>query len=150
MEVKIINAYVKSANNCMVSMANLTPKRLPPFLKNGTEPQFDVSASIGVTGSHTGAITINFDLATACDVASKMLGEEHKEVDESVLDAMGEIINIIAGAAKAEGLNYKISLPTISIGTGMSHRFTQNIKTIVIPFELETGSFYLEVCLRLD
>ena len=148
MDVKIINAYVTSATNALETMADVkVNERQQPYLKEDGNPLFDVSASIGVTGAYLGAVSVNFSKEIACTVASNMLGEDHTDTDENVLDAIGEIANMVAGGAKAQGLNYKISLPTVSSGENIQHRFSPDIPTIVIPFDTDIGTFSLEVCL---
>ena len=149
MDAKIINAYVTSTTNAVQTMARVKfNARQKPYLKKEGVPLCDVSATIGITGSFVGAITVNFDKIDACAIASNKLGEKHEELDDNVLDAIGEISNMVAGGAKAEGLNYKISIPTISSGKTISHHFAPGLPTVVIPFETEAGNFTLEVCLK--
>lgn len=149
MDAKVINAYVTSTTNAVQTMANVKfNARQKPHLKKEGAPLCDVSATIGITGSYMGAITVNFDKIIACAIASNMLGEKHEELDDNVLDAIGEIANMVAGGAKAEGLNYRISIPTISSGKTISHHFSPGSPTVVIPFDTEIGDFTLEVCLK--
>jgi chemotaxis protein CheX len=148
MDVEIINAFVSSTTNTFESMIGQSPKRLPPRIKDDSAPIYDVIASLGVTGPYTGIVTVNFNKAAACNAASAMLGEEHDELDEIVMDAVGEIVNIIVGGAKASGLNYKLSLPNVCSGHDLTHQFPPGVPSILIPFESDTGQFTVEVCMK--
>ena len=66
-------------------------------------------------------------------------------------DAVGELANIIAGAAKADlqGLNVTISLPSVVVGTNHKVTTPKDIPSIVIPFSCTHGEFVVEVCIAL-
>ena len=81
-----------------------------------------------------------------------LTGSEHKELDDEVVDAIGEIINIIAGNAKRgleESFRLVISLPTIVRGPGHTIMWpNEQARIICIPFKIfETESFCLSVAI---
>ena len=148
MDAEIINAFVSSTTNTFESMIGQSPKRLQPRIKDETSPVYDIIASLGVTGPYIGIVSVNFSKTAACNAASAMIGEEHDDINESVMDAIGEIVNIIVGGAKASGLNYKLSLPNVYSGHELTHQFPPDVPAIVIPFKTEKSEFTDEVCMK--
>ena len=76
-----------------------------------------------------------------------MLQFEATEIDDEVVDAVGELANMVAGAAKAELEEYKlsVSLPNVITGRGHEIRFPSNVTPICVPFETPWGPLALEV-----
>jgi CheY-specific phosphatase CheX len=58
--------------------------------------------------------------ATACRLASLLLGQETDEFDERVLDAVGEVANMVAGVFKSKvpalGETCVLSVPSVISG----------------------------------
>jgi len=83
----------------------------------------------------------------AIKAASAMLMMEATELNSDVVDAVGELTNMVAGAAKAklEELNLSISLPNVIIGLGHEIHFPSNVTPISVPFTCEWGALAIEV-----
>jgi len=62
----------------------------------------DVTAIVGLAGSLCGLFSIRCSRATAAKLAGKMLGMEVGENDADVLDALGEVCNMVAGSFKSK------------------------------------------------
>jgi chemotaxis protein CheX len=78
-----------------------------------------------------------------------MLMEEPKAViDNDIVDAVGEITNMICGGAKAEfgklGLGFNLATPTMITGRGVEIHHHSNVPIIVLPFQADCGTFVLE------
>ncbi|MCL2294343.1 MAG: chemotaxis protein CheX [Spirochaetes bacterium] len=112
--------------------------------------KWDISGIIGLSGEATGAVAISMKDTTAFKVTKTLTGKEHKHIDSDVTDAVGEIINIIAGNVKKEfeeELRIKISLPTIV--KGVAHTIvwpTEKTRIICIPFSIFSDQ---ELCLSI-
>ena len=85
-----------------------------------------LSAIVGFGGKISGNISIHLSPESACALASNMLGMEFSEIDEIVADAMGEMVNMLAGGVKKYACRYedlfKISVPSIVYGKDYSTR----------------------------
>ena len=118
--------------------------------KNEYESNWDISGIIGLSGEVSGAVAISLKDITAFEVTKILTGEEHKSIDADVTDAVGEIINIIAGNVKKdfeEVLRIKISLP--SIVKGKAHTVvwpSEKTRIICIPFTIFSNQ---EMCLSV-
>jgi chemotaxis protein CheX len=125
----------------------------PYFTQKEADIDWDISAVIGLTGEARGAVVISMKKALAAGITGILTGSEHKELDDEVIDAIGEIINIIAGNAKKgleESFRLVISLPTII--QGKNHIITWpsgQARIICIPFTIfEKDIFTLSVAIE--
>jgi len=125
-----------------------------PFFIDKTDPHdWDISAIIGLTGEAKGAVVISMKEKLASQLTSILTGAEHNSLDEEVIDAIGEIINIIAGNAKRgleESFRLVISLPTIVKGKGHSIQWPNDqARIICIPLTIfDSESFSLSVAIE--
>jgi chemotaxis protein CheX len=64
---------------------------------------------------------------------------------------VGELTNMVSGAARkkleAEGLSVSAAIPTVVSGGGHSIRHVLGGPSIIIPFDTESGPFFVDVCL---
>ncbi|MDB5048410.1 MAG: putative Chemotaxis protein CheX [Fibrobacteres bacterium] len=72
------------------------------------------------------------------------------KVRAKVKDAIGELANIVAGAAKKDLSRFKIkiSLPTVIAGENHSISGSEDASGMVIPFTYPEGGFDLTVCFK--
>lgn len=116
----------------------------------------DVTGIIGVAGDRVGYIIVAADRSTANLVAREMLMDEEPD-DDSVRDAIGELINNIAGAFKtkyhdqygnvAMGLPLVVSgqLRTVTEPPDEGASMNVQCKGVTIPFTNKDGSVNLKV-----
>lgn len=80
-----------------------------------------MTAMVGLAGAVSGTCAILVRSAGAIHMASCMAGMELDTVDETVLDGLGEISNMLAGAWKAKipelNIACMLSVPTVVTGT---------------------------------
>ena len=118
--------------------------------KDEYESNWDISGIIGLSGEASGAVAISLKDITAFHVTDILTGSKHTSFDSDVTDAVGEIINIIAGNVKKEfeeELRIKISLP--SIVKGQAHSIiwpSEKTRIICIPFSIFGDQ---EICLSI-
>ena len=76
---------------------------------------------------------------------------ELAEDDEDFADAIGELVNMVSGGAKAQftGKDVGISTPTVVIGSGHNVYGRKTMTTIEIPCNCDIGEFNVEVSLLL-
>jgi chemotaxis protein CheX len=150
MDAKMINPFIKATLNVLQTMAFTEAKAGRPFLKKDNAAHGDVSGIIGITGESNGTVSITFNEGSILAIVSKMFGEEMKELNAEVADAVGELTNMISGQARREletiGHLFHAAIP--SVVTGKNHELihmTQGPK-IAIPFSTAGGDFTIEVC----
>ena len=110
------------------------------MVRDKQEMDWDISGIIGLSGQISGAVSISMKDTVAFKVTKNLTGVEHNSFDLDVVDAVGEIINIITGNIKKEfeeSFRTAISLPSIVQGKG--HRIiwpSERIRIICIPFSI--------------
>jgi chemotaxis protein CheX len=152
MDVKFINPFIFGTMEVMEKMAFIKPVAGKPYAKTDDTARGDISGIIGMTGDATGSLAMSFSEACIIGIVAKMLGERYSEVNRSVLDAVGELTNMISGASRKlmekDDLKVIAAIPTIVFGR--SHMIYHVIKgpSIVIPFTTDEGKFVIDVCLK--
>jgi chemotaxis protein CheX len=147
MRVEYINPFVKSLSTTFSTMLNCTATRGAIKLKQDRCASYEISGVIGLSGKAVGTAVVSLSREVALKATSAMLMTDATEIDSDVIDAVGEIANMVAGAAKAELSEYElsISLPSVITGKGHEVRFPSNVTPICVPFETEWGQLNLEV-----
>lgn len=147
MKVEYINPFLTSAITAFDTMLGCKLQRGNPYIKNGPQPENEVSGIIGLSGKAQGTVVLSLSRQAALNATEVLLQERHTEINAEVADAVGELTNIIAGGAKAklEPLDLSVSLPSVITGKCHCIQFPTKVTPICIPFESEWGSITVEV-----
>ena len=113
-----------------------------------------VTGIIELSGSATGTVVIAFPDEVALRIVGRMFGMEFNEVDDTVLDAIGEVTNIIAGGAKSkfdvgDGPPINLGLPTVVRGSEYLVDLPADAVWANVPFGSSIGSFFMRVTLAI-
>jgi chemotaxis protein CheX len=151
MDVKFVNAFLEGTINVLKTMAFIEPRPGKPYLKQDNTAVGDISGIIGLTGAARGSLALSFSGSCILRVVSNMLGEEISDLNADIQDAVGEITNMISGAARknleAKGFNITAAIPTVVFGKGHSIIHVMGGPSIIIPFETDYGPFVVDVCI---
>lgn len=152
MDVKLINPFIQSTVNVLSTMAQTTPVVDAPALKKDKLTWGSVTGIIGMAGKEvTGNLVVSFDEGSILGIVSKMLMEEFKEVNNDVVDAVGEITNMISGGTKKLlselGFTFDMASPIILVGKGIEMTQLSKSPVLSVPFKTDRGQFVLEACL---
>jgi chemotaxis protein CheX len=151
MRVEYINPFIVSLSNAFLTMLGCEVRRDKISLKSDATPKFDVSGIIGLSGRAIGTVVLSLSEQVALKAASTMLMCETTEINAEVVDAVGELTNMVAGGAKAKLEEYQLSVSLPSVITGRNHevRFPSDVTPICVHFETDWGPLALEVGLAL-
>jgi chemotaxis protein CheX len=146
MRVEFINPFLTATQNVFSTMLGCTLARGPLQLKHDA-PVHEVSGMIGLSGRCRGMVMVSMGRDTALAAAGALLGTRPADLNGDVLDAVGELTNMIAGAAKSQLEEYRLSigLPTVICGMVHSIKFPPGATPIVIPFDCSLGPVSVEV-----
>ena len=149
MHVEYINPFLNATKNVIETMANVKVSNEKPGLKKGILSWGVVSGVIGMASDKLkGHMVISFDEPCILGIVGGMLGEEFKQINQDVVDAVGEITNMICGGAKKDlnDLGYKFDLAIPLMIVGKNVEITQLTKgpVLSIPFATATGRFVVE------
>lgn len=117
------------------------------------EPLRDsVSGIISLEGTYSGLLALHFPTSTALEVGGSFLDLELEDIDEDVLDAIGELTNMLAGNIKAEldpaGSEIQLSIPSTRHGDEYRIERVEGASNLSIPFYLDNGDFLVELQLK--
>ena len=112
----------------------------------------DVSALIAITGSVGGLVIYSMPLATACEFASRMMGEPVADMQDPIAQsAIAELANMITGQAsialERNGYPSDMSPPVLLLGQG-SCIATFNLTRLVVPLLVSFGEFSIDIAIK--
>ena len=147
MRADYINPFIKSLNRVFQTMLGCEVRRGQPYVKADGSSEYPISGVIGLSGRAVGSVVLSLSSELAIQAASTMLSCEVRAIDADVCDAIGELTNMVAGAAKAELEEYRLSVSLPNVVTGKDHdvRFPSNVTPLCVPFESAWGPLVLEV-----
>ena len=132
-------------------MANLLPESEEPTLKDGEFDSGDVTGIIDlVSKQKTGSIAISFTKPVASEIARRMLGMDSEIPDSELKDLVGEITNMMAGSAKGllydQGYEFDMAIPRVVQDSQAEIKHKVQGPIIVLPFNTDSGKFFVELC----
>lgn len=147
MNVEYINPFVVSAVEVFSTMLKCQLSRGELSLNNNFHPEHEVSGVIGLSGNVFGTVIVSLDRQVALAATGALCGETPDTIDSLVIDAVGELTNMIAGRAKSmlAQLDMKLALPTVITGKNHMISFGSSAQTICIPYTCEWGELSIEV-----
>jgi chemotaxis protein CheX len=107
-----------------------------------------LSTIVGLGGNISGYLALHMTPEGACIIAGSMLGTLYAQVDDIVCDAVGELVNMLAGSLKKysskNGELFKISIPTIVWGDNYhthapkdTEQILMGVKSLSLPFTIQ-------------
>lgn len=147
-DVKFINPFVEGVDSVFSTMLSLKPKRLSVRISQGSGGTSSLTALIGISGEMHGVVVMRFPPATAIGLAGRMLGSTVDAVNAEVIDAVAELVNMVAGSAKAK-FDYdpplQLGLPTVVEGDQYRVKYPSKSVWLEVPFDSEAGQFSMEI-----
>lgn len=108
-----------------------------------------VMAFVGVAGPWMGNGVISCTAAFACKVCELFLMTEAAAVNEEVLDAVGELANMVIGnfktSAEAVVGPLNLSVPTVIYGRNFTSKSVGNSDWLVMPFKCGEDNFEIRI-----
>jgi chemotaxis protein CheX len=146
-KAEFICAFDRAAVDVFATMFKCELTRGPLSLSADYQPAHEVSGIIGLSGRASGTVVVSVDRHVALSATEEMLGQRPDSINSDVIDAIGEVTNMIAGRAKAElsQLAMNLALPTVITGKNHTIRFGSNAQTICIPYSCAWGELSIEV-----
>jgi chemotaxis protein CheX len=117
MDAKFINSFLIATQNVFKTMLSTHINIGKPSLKTNNLTLGEVTGVMGFAGDKKGSFTLSFSRESAAYVYKSMVGEDVATVNSDVVDAIGELTNIISGQIRVElekiGVNLSASLPLL-------------------------------------
>lgn len=155
MKVEYINPFIESVFELFSTMLSAEARRGEVNVCRGSGTAREITGLIGLSGPARGTVALSFPTGTALAMCSRLLGMETLVVDETVSDAVAELVNIVAGSAKAKlkvanGEPIDLSLPTVVRGSCYSVDYPSKVMWLEVPFTSDLGPFSLRVTFEMN
>ena len=108
----------------------------------------EIIGVIGMSGTAKGTVAVKLPVRTALSLVGRMVGTEFKTIDRSIVDGIGEFVNILAGIAKKRYPGHKISLSLPTVVRGDLFILNEKGQGTIwseIPVSCDCGPFRLAV-----
>lgn len=156
MKVEYINPFIEGVYDLFGTMLAAKATRGTVAIARGDDAGFrDIIALIGLSGQARGMVTLAFPVQTALNIVNRLLGSELRVIDDTVSDAIAEVVNIVAGGAKAklkvgDGPPIDLSLPSVVRGNSFSIDYPTKTSWIEVPFDSDLGPFAMRVTFKME
>lgn len=144
MDVRYINPFVVATQKVFKTMLNMDISMTKPVLKQERKASGDITGVMGLSGDKKGAVTVSFKRKGALFIYSTLMGDQCNELNPEVIDAIGELTNIISGQARKElereGLNIKAAIPIVITGDKIETSFITKLPIVSLPFSFSVGN----------
>lgn len=150
MDASFIKPFVASIQNVFSTMLQLPVSVNSPFLKEKNGPNCDVSGIIAMNGDIVGTVVLAFPRQTAERIVSLFSGQQLASDSPDFADAVGELVNMVSGGAKAMFTGKKISISCPSVVVGANHLVARqsDMPCIVIPCATDCGDLFIEIAIQ--
>jgi chemotaxis protein CheX len=150
---QVVDAVKRSTLEVLSTMLSLEAQAKDMYTENLSPGDSEgVVSFIGLTGKVTGTGGLQCTSEAARHLASKFLMTEFEAVNEEVLDAFGELTNMIVGSFKTEIETIfgpmGLSIPTVIYGRNFTTRSLGHEEWVVVPFECSGQLLHVKVCLK--
>lgn len=148
MDVSYINPFIEAVDSVFTTMLDVKPQRNGLKVSDGQAKGPLITSLVGLSGQVSGVVALRFPPETALHLAGRMLGTELAAINEEVIDAVAELVNMVAGSAKAKFHHeppLQLGLPTVVDGTGYRLRYPTKSVWLEVPFTSNAGNFTMEV-----
>ena len=153
MIAEYVDHFVIATTDVFRTMLDCVPKLIEPRWSDNDDGglgPFHVSAIVGLSGTIRGTIEMSFPEETAIAICNKLVSGDNTMLNADVIDALGEMVNMVSGGAKAKfvGERMSTSLPSVVKGANYTIKHPSNSQSISIPFESELGSLLVKVTIN--
>lgn len=152
MDPAYIKPFIASIQNVFSTMMQLPVSIGEPYVKTTDEGNQDVSGIIGMSGDVSGSVVLSFPQKTAENVVALLTGQKMELGTPDFADAVGELVNMVSGGAKAMFKDKKASISCPSVVVGAGHRVARqsDVACIVIPCTTDCGPLAIEIAIRAN
>lgn len=150
MDAAVINCFIEGAFHILDTTSSIKVKPERAYLKTSKIANGDITGLLEIAGDINGTAAISFTEKSILAVVSKMFGEEMKQIDPEITDAVGEIGNMISGHVNTKmtemGKSVKVKLSGVMNGKNHQVDHVDDKQIIVLPFKTTMGNIWIEVC----
>ncbi len=137
-EARYTNSFIVGAKHVFKTMLDMDLDSKEPFSKESRKITADVTGVIGFTGDRRGTMAFSTSTSGAVAIYARLMNEQFNEITAEIIDAMGELTNIISGQARKEldkeGLHLTAHVPMVFVGKDIEISYITRGAVTCIPF----------------
>ncbi len=147
---RLIQPFANCTKDVFSMMLNWEAELIGIHTNDGFLSKYDCSGFIGVSGALQGSIVVSVDQDMAFAAAESFLGTRPTTINSEVIDLVGELTNMIAGASKDRlGIaGISLGLPTVITGKGHTVSFANSAHVEILQFSSPHGNLTVEIGVR--
>jgi len=149
----IVDMLHSVTREVLSTMLNLEAQPEESYTEHQPGKSDGVVSFVGLAADQwAGTGSLHCESDVACMLASRFMMCEIAHVDDEVMDAFGELTNMIIGNFKNQLESYlgpmALSIPTVVYGKNFSTRSPGHEDWTVVPFVWETNRLNVRLCLK--
>ena len=148
MDIRLVNPFVEGLAGVFQAALGLTPRRCALRLESAGENGAVLTSFVSISGHVRGVVVLRLPPTTALRLVDRLRGTTSEEIDDDVIDAVAQIISMIADAAKTR-LScvppLELGLPTVVHGRDYDMRYPTQSARLELPFDSDVGRFTMEL-----
>jgi chemotaxis protein CheX len=152
MNEAVIRAFTTAARDVLSQEIGGPVDLKAPRLQGGPYEVEGITVVVALAQRIQGAVLLGLEKSTAMQYLSNIVGEQVDELDEMALSGIGELGNMIAGAAisRLSEIGYETVLapPTVYVGGGTISTLT--LPRLVFPVVCRFGALDLQLAARIE
>jgi chemotaxis protein CheX len=150
---QVADSVKRAATEVLTTMLSIDSQPKDMYTENLALGEAEgVVSFIGLTGKYAGTGGLQCTSDAARHLASRFLMNEFAAVNEEVLDAFGELTNMIIGSFKTDMESVigpmGMSIPTVIYGRNFTTRSLGHEEWVVVPFDCGGHKLEVKVCLK--
>lgn len=150
MKAELVNPFIESAFEAFSTMLGTEAKRGEVSLERDPTNPNELMAIVGISGDTRGTVGLSLPRETAMNIVSQMMEMDFETVDETVLDGVAELVNMIGGGAKAKigesnGTVMDLGLPAVIRGKNVKINHPSGAVWLLINFSTDLGPFIMRL-----
>jgi len=159
--IEFSKPFIDATKNIFETMVFSKLDNQKPSFKMNTTILGDVTSFINLSGEinqngvkqpYEAILVISFPYDTYFKIAHAMLGETHTSYSSEIKDLGSEIVNMVMGNAKKDllplGYSSSMAIPVIFEGKNSPIIYPNEKRIVLIPFDCNHGSFFMELCFK--
>ncbi len=152
-EEELIKSLTKDVLDVFDSMVGVEDlMHLPIQIDVTTHFKDCLTAMVGLAGTYNGLVSIHLPWPLAMSFSSLMLGMDITEINDDVIDAMGEIANMVAGSFKQHlskgGLDIQLSTPSVVNGAEYLVSTGSQMENLTLKFATDEEWFMVSLSIE--
>jgi chemotaxis protein CheX len=134
------SVLVREGEPCEIGTENCHPSESPT----------EISVVMGLTGDLQGSMSLSMTNDAAIKWTESLIDHQATEIDQTVVDAVGELGNMVVGGAKRRLCDFalKMSLPSVIRVGGDGISFTKRGKAIAIAYQYADSTITVLIALQ--